>query len=142
MLCPSTTVAIFNSRAEFLDALCEALNRKGFAGGLCPIGRDPGWHARSRGLPGGTYPQYDRVRLPPPLREALQLPPAPEADRRPEEEDLGSHHHRQEGAGWGGGASGVIEIVLGEPYSIGEVVEAVHHALSDGRLPGPESQRL
>jgi len=41
-----------------------------------------------------------------------------------------------------GGASGVIEIVLGEPYSIVEVVEAVHHALSDGRLPGPESQRL
>jgi hypothetical protein len=36
----------------------------------------------------------------------------------------------------------VIEIVLGEPYSIGEVVEAVHHALSDGRLPWPESQRL
>ena len=29
MLCPSTTVAIFNSRAEFLDALCEALNREG-----------------------------------------------------------------------------------------------------------------
>ena len=35
------------------------------------------------------------------------------------------------------GASDVIEIVFGEPYSIGEVVEAVHHALSDGRLPRP-----
>ena len=33
------------------------------------------------------------------------------------------------------GASGVIEIVFGEPYSIREVVEAVHHALSDGRSP-------
>jgi DNA-binding NarL/FixJ family response regulator len=36
------------------------------------------------------------------------------------------------------GASGVIEIVFGEPYSIGEVVDAVQHALSDGRPPRPE----
>jgi putative heme iron utilization protein len=33
------------------------------------------------------------------------------------------------------GASGVIEIVFGEPYSISEVVEAIHHALSDPRPP-------
>ena len=31
------------------------------------------------------------------------------------------------------GASGVIEIIFGEPYGVREVVEAVHHALSDGR---------
>jgi hypothetical protein len=35
------------------------------------------------------------------------------------------------------GASGVIEIVFGEPYSIGEVVDAVHHALAGGRPPRP-----
>jgi hypothetical protein len=35
------------------------------------------------------------------------------------------------------GASGVIEIVFGEPYSAGEVVDAVHHALADGRPPRP-----
>ena len=31
------------------------------------------------------------------------------------------------------GASGVIEIVFGEPYGVGEVVEAVRRALKDGR---------
>jgi hypothetical protein len=36
----------------------------------------------------------------------------------------------------------VIEIVFGEPYSIGDVVDAVHHALSDGRPPRPERGRI
>ncbi|PYN89401.1 MAG: hypothetical protein DMD87_05825 [Candidatus Rokuibacteriota bacterium] len=31
------------------------------------------------------------------------------------------------------GASGVIEIIFGEPYGVSEVVEAVRQALSDGR---------
>jgi hypothetical protein len=39
------------------------------------------------------------------------------------------------------GVSGVIEIVFGEPYGIGEVVEAVHHALSDGWPPSAEMGR-
>jgi DNA-binding NarL/FixJ family response regulator len=39
------------------------------------------------------------------------------------------------------GASGVVEIVFGEPYSVGEVVDAVQHALSDGRPPRPERRR-
>jgi hypothetical protein len=39
------------------------------------------------------------------------------------------------------GASNVVEIVFGEPYSVGEVVDAVLHALSDGRRPRPERRR-
>ena len=39
------------------------------------------------------------------------------------------------------GASGVIEIVFGEPYSVGEVVDAVRHALLDGRPPRSERRR-
>ena len=31
----------------------------------------------------------------------------------------------------------MVEIVFGEPYSIGEVVDAVDHALADGRPPPP-----
>jgi len=40
------------------------------------------------------------------------------------------------------GASGVIEVVFGEPYSVGYVVEAVHHALSKGRPPMRERQHV
>jgi hypothetical protein len=39
------------------------------------------------------------------------------------------------------GASGVIEIVFGEPYSIDGVLEAVRHALSDGRPSRPGRRR-
>jgi DNA-binding NarL/FixJ family response regulator len=39
------------------------------------------------------------------------------------------------------GASGVVEIVFGEPYSVGEVVDAVRHALPDGRPSRPERRR-
>jgi len=39
------------------------------------------------------------------------------------------------------GASGVIEIIFGEPYGIDEIVAAVHHALSDGRRPRFERRR-
>jgi DNA-binding NarL/FixJ family response regulator len=31
------------------------------------------------------------------------------------------------------GASGVIEVIFGEPYGVHEVVDAVRHVLSDGR---------
>ncbi len=36
------------------------------------------------------------------------------------------------------GASGVIEIIFGEPYGVREVVEAVRHAVSDGPPRKPE----
>jgi DNA-binding NarL/FixJ family response regulator len=40
------------------------------------------------------------------------------------------------------GASGVIDIVFGEPYSIGEVVDAVRHALSDKPPPKRARRRV
>lgn len=40
------------------------------------------------------------------------------------------------------GASSVIEIVFGEPYSIGEVLDAVRHALSDAHPPRLEGRRV
>jgi DNA-binding NarL/FixJ family response regulator len=39
------------------------------------------------------------------------------------------------------GASGVMEIVFGEPYSVGEVVDAVRQALSDEHPSRPERRR-
>jgi DNA-binding NarL/FixJ family response regulator len=36
------------------------------------------------------------------------------------------------------GASGVIEVIFGEPYGVREVVEAVRHALSNGQQLKPE----
>ncbi|MGH7302714.1 MAG: hypothetical protein ACRELZ_05455 [Candidatus Rokuibacteriota bacterium] len=36
------------------------------------------------------------------------------------------------------GASGVIEIIFGEPYGVREVVEAVHNAMSNGPPLKPE----
>ena len=41
------------------------------------------------------------------------------------------------------GVSDVIKIVFGEPYNLGEVVDAVRHALlSDERPPRPEGRRV
>ena len=40
------------------------------------------------------------------------------------------------------GTSGVIEIVFGEPYNLGEVVDAVRHALSNERPSRPARGRV
>lgn len=141
-MCPSTPVAIFNSRAEFLDDLCEALNREGL----------PTVTALLAEIQDGTLdlvafleahdPRVIVYDLPRPFERHwnfLRLLKQTDALRKRTWVLTTTDKKALDAAV---GASGVIEIVLGQPYSIGEVVKAVHHALSDGRLPWPESQRL
>jgi len=137
-----TPVAIFNSRAEFIDGLREALDREGL----------PTATALLAEIQDGTLdlvaflevhdPRVIVYDLPCPFERhwnflrLLRLADAP----RKRTWILTTTDKRALDAAVG--ASDVIEIVFGEPYSIGDVVDAVHHALADGRPPRPERGRL
>jgi DNA-binding NarL/FixJ family response regulator len=133
-----TPVAIFNSRAEFIDGLREALDREGLPTATALLAEiqdgtldlvafleahDP--RVIVYDLPRPFERHWNFLRL---LRQADAL--------RKRTWILTTTDKRALDAAVG--ASGVIEIVFGEPYSIGEVVDAVQHALSDGRPPRPE----
>jgi DNA-binding NarL/FixJ family response regulator len=133
-----TPVAIFNSRAEFIDALREALEREGL----------PTATALLTEIQDGTLdlvafleahdPQVIVYDLPRPFERHwnfLRLLRRADALRK-RTWILTTTDKRALDAVVT--ASGVIEIVFGEPYSIGEVVDAVHHALSYGRSPTAE----
>ena len=128
-----TPVAIFNSRVEFIDALREALDHEGL----------PTATALLAEIQDGTLdlvaflethdPRVIVYDLPRPFERHwnfLRLLKQTDAVRR-RTWILTTTDKKAVDAAMG--ASDVIEIVLGEPYSIGEVVEAVHHALSDVR---------
>ena len=128
-----TPVAIFNSRAEFIDALREALGRKGF----------PTASALLAEIQDGTLdlvafleahdPQVIVYDLPVPFERHwnfLRLLRQTDVLRKRTWILTTTDKKALDAAV---GASGVIEIVFGEPYSVGEVVEAVHRVLSDGR---------
>jgi len=136
-----TPVAIFNSRAEFIDGLREALDREGFPTATALLAEiqdgtldlvafleahDP--RVIVYDLPRPFERHWNFLRL---LRQADAL--------RKRTWILTTTDKRALDAAVG--ASGVIEIVFGEPYSVGEVVDAVHHALSDGLPPRPERRR-
>ena len=126
-------VAIFNSRAEFIDALREALDREGL----------PTATALLAEIQDGTLDLVAFLEAHDPKVIVYDLP-------RPFEKHwnflrLLKQTHGLRKKTWiltttdkkaldaAVGASGVIEIVFGEPYGVGEVVEAVRRALKDGR---------
>jgi DNA-binding NarL/FixJ family response regulator len=128
-----TTVAIFNSHAEFIRALCEALDREGLATATALLAD----------IQDGTLDLVAFLEAHNPRVIVYDLP-------RPYERHwnflrLLKQTHGLRKKAWiltttdkkaldaAVGASGVIEIVFGEPYGVGEVVEAVRYALSDGR---------
>ena len=141
---PTTTrtpVAIFNSRADFIDDLRKALDREGF----------PTVTALLAEIQDGTLdlvafleaydPRVIVYDLPCPFERHwnfLRLLRQSDALRK-RTWILTTTDKRALDAAVG--ASGMIEVVFGEPFSVGEVVDAVHHALSDGRPPRPERQR-
>ena len=135
MLGPTTgtPVAIFNSHAEFIDALREALDREGLTSVTALLAE----------IQDGTLDLVAFLEAHDPRVIVYDLP-------RPYERHwnflrLLKQTHGLRKSAWiltttdkkaldaAVGASGVIEVIFGEPYGVREVVEAVHHALSDGR---------
>jgi len=135
MLGPTTgtPVAIFNSHAEFIDALREALDREGLTSVTALLAE----------IQDGTLDLVAFLEAHDPRVIVYDLP-------RPYERHwnflrLLKQTHGLRKRAWiltttdkkaldaAVGASGVIEVIFGEPYGVREVVEAVHHALSDGR---------
>ena len=128
-----TPVAIFNSRPEFIDSLREALATDGL----------PTATALLAEIQDGTLDLLAFLKTHDPRVIVYDLPRPFERHwnflRLLKQTDalkkrtwiLTTTDKKALDAALG--ASGVIEIIFGEPYSIGEVVEAVHHALSDGR---------
>jgi hypothetical protein len=136
-----TPVAIINCRAEFIDALREALDHEGLPAATALLAEiqdgtldlvafleahDP--RVIVYDLPRPFERHWNFLRL---LRQADTLKKRTwiltTTDKRALDAVVG--------------ASGVMEVVFGEPYSIGEVVDAVHHALADGRPPRPKRGR-
>lgn len=137
-----TAVAIFNSHAEFLDSLRAALDREGF----------PTATALLAEIQDGTLDLVDFLEAHDPRVIVYDLPHPFERHwnflRLLRQIDglkkktwiLTTTDKKALDAAVG--ASGVVEIVFGEPYGVGEVVAAVHHALADGRPPRPERRRI
>ena len=129
----ATSVAIFNSHAEFIDALREALELEGLTSVTALLAE----------IQDGTLDLVAFLEAHDPRVIVYDLP-------RPYERHwnflrLLKQTHGLRKSAWiltttdkkaldaAVGASGVIEVIFGEPYGVREVVEAVHHALSDGR---------
>ena len=133
-----TPVAIFNSHAEFLHALREALEREGLMTVTALLAE----------IQDGTLDLVAFLEAHNPQVIVYDLP-------RPFERHwnflrLLKQTHGLRKRAWiltttdkkaldaAVGASGVIEVIFGEPYGVGEVVEAVRHALSNGQTFKPE----
>src|SRR5437899_12144605 len=130
---PGTSVAIFNSHAEFIDALREALDREGLTSVTALLAE----------IQDGTLDLVAFLEAHDPRVIVYDLP-------RPYERHwnflrLLKQTHGLRTRAWiltttdkkaldaAVGASGVIEVIFGEPYGVSGVVEAVRQALSDGR---------
>jgi DNA-binding NarL/FixJ family response regulator len=136
-----TPVAIFNSRAEFINGLREALDREGLPTATALLAEIQDGTLDLVAFLEAHDPQVIVYDLPCPFERHwnfLRLLRQADA-RRKRTWILTTTDKKALDAAVG--ASGVIEIVFGEPYSVGEVVDAVHHALSDGRPPRPERRR-
>ena len=129
-----TPVAIFNSHGEFIDALREALDREGLptvtallpeiqSGALDLVAfletHDP--QVIVYDLPRPFEKHWNFLRL---LRQTAGLKKRTWILTTIDKAALDAAV----------GASGVIEVVLGEPYGVADVVDAVHHALRGGHL--------
>ena len=138
-----TPVAIFNSSAEFIDTLREALDREGL----------PTATALLAEIQDGTLdllaflevhdPRVIVYDLPRPFERPwnfLRLLRQTDALRKRTWILTTTDKKALDAAV---GASDVMEIALGVPYDLGAVVKAVHHALADGqprRHSGDRSQ--
>jgi DNA-binding NarL/FixJ family response regulator len=137
-----TPVAIFNSRAEFIDALREALGREGFPTATALLAEIQDGTLDLVAFLEAHDPQVIVYDLPRPFERHwnfLRLLKQTDSLRKRTWILTTTDKKALDAAV---GASGVIEIVFGEPYSVREVVEAVHHALSDGPAPRPGRRRL
>ncbi|PYN34569.1 MAG: hypothetical protein DME01_15020 [Candidatus Rokuibacteriota bacterium] len=125
-----TSVAIFNSHTEYMQALCEALEGEGLTtvtalladiqdGTLDLIAfleaHDPQVIVYDLPLPFERHWNFLRL-----LKQTHGLNKRAWILTTTDKEALDAAV----------GASGVIEIIFGEPYGVREVVEAVRHALS------------
>jgi DNA-binding NarL/FixJ family response regulator len=134
----ATPVAIFNSHAEFIDALREALEAEGLTSVTALLAD----------IQDGTLDLVAFLETHNPQVIVYDLP-------RPFERHwnflrLLKQTHGLRKRAWiltttdkqaldaAVGASGVIEVIFGEPYGVREVVDAVRHALSNGRPLKPE----
>jgi hypothetical protein len=136
-----TPVAIFNSRAEFLEALREALGRDGLATATALLAEIQDGTLDLVAFLDTHDPQVIVYDLPRPFERHwnfLRLLRQTDGLRKRTWILTTTDKKALDAAV---GVSGVIEIVFGEPYGIGEVVEAVHHALSDGWPPSAEMGR-
>ena len=136
-----TPVAIFNSRAEFIDALREALDRDGLPTATALLAEIQDGTLDLVAFLEGHDPRVIVYDLPRPFERHwnfLGLLRQTDALRK-RTWILTTTDKKALDAAMG--ASGVVETVFGEPYSVGEVVEAVHHSLSNGRPPRPERRR-
>jgi DNA-binding NarL/FixJ family response regulator len=135
-----TPVAIFNSRAEFIDALREALEREGLPTATALLAEIQDGTLDLVAFLEAHDPQVIVYDLPRPFERHWNfLRLLRQADLRKRTWILTTTDKRALDAAVG--ASSVIEIIFGEPYSVGEVVAAVFHALSHGRAPRPKRQR-
>jgi len=137
-----TPVAIFNSRAEFIDGLREALDHDGLPTATALLAEIQDGTLDLVAFLEAHDPRVIVYDLPRPFERHwnfLRLLKQTDALKKRTWILTTTDKKALDAAV---GASGVIEIVFGEPYSIAEVVEAVHHALSNGRPQRPERQRL
>lgn len=136
-----TPVAIFNSRAEFIDGLREALDREGFPSATALLAEIQDGTLDLVAFLEAHDPEVIVYDLPRPFERHwnfLRLLQQTDVLKKRTWILTTTDKKALDAAV---GASGVIEIVFGEPYSVGEVVEAVHHALSDGRPLRLEGRR-
>jgi DNA-binding NarL/FixJ family response regulator len=133
-----TPVAIFNSHAEFLHALREALEREGLMTVTALLAEIQDGTLDLVAFLEAHNPQVIVYDLPRPFERHwnfLRLLKQTHGLRRKAWILTTTDKTALDAAV---GASGVIEIIFGEPYGVGEVVEAVRNALSNGRPLKPE----
>jgi len=136
-----TPVAVFNSRTEFIDSLCEALDREGLPTATALVAEIQDGTLDLPAFLKTHDPQAIVCDLPYPFQRNwnfLRLLQQTDFQTKMTWILTTTDKKALDAAV---GASGVIEIVFGEPYSVGEVVDAVRHALLDGRPPRFERRR-
>jgi len=123
-------VAIFNSRPDFIEALRVALEVDGFGTACAHLADIQSGVLDLLAFIHVHKPDLIVYDLPRPYESHLELSSPPQGDRLAQRREVGAHDHRQKKALQAAvGASGVVEIIFGEPYGVTDVVAAVHKSL-------------
>jgi CheY-like chemotaxis protein len=133
-----TPVAIINCRGEFIEALREALHREGLPAATALLAEIQNGTLDLVAFLEAHDPRVIVYDLPRPFERHwnfLRLLKQADALQR-RTWILTTTDKRALDAVVG--ASSVMEVVFGDPYSLAEVVDAVHHALADERPARPE----